>query len=285
METKTFQQNETNFLNDYGQYADSRMRAIGEYFSDLMGCGPEGWCAFRWYFKDQSRRKVMAHIFSCPTERQFARSNNHQRLFPNPAAFGNSRNQPIGSSRGMSRYPYVNRNPAIRTTTLPPTIKTCANACMPQCNNRCLQVCPYSLLSGNWLFPEIQSNCCFIHEFVNSNRCHGTACERGRKREGTNDNVLVRDHKIFQNIRFSPKKTVECRDECMPYCTPQCLDAYSMADMNSKPKVCKAGVQRTSVRFYSSVSVCMPDCTQECITAPPLMVPCVFDTVCHCPAG
>ncbi|CAI2356989.1 unnamed protein product [Caenorhabditis sp. 36 PRJEB53466] len=73
------------------------------------------------------------------------------------------------------------------------------------------------------------------------------------------------------NIRFSPKKAIECRDECMPYCTPQCLDAYLMADKNSKPKVCKA--------------VCMPECSDECVSAPPLMVPCVFDNVCHCPAG
>uniref|UniRef100_A0A1I7UQ67 TIL domain-containing protein n=1 Tax=Caenorhabditis tropicalis TaxID=1561998 RepID=A0A1I7UQ67_9PELO len=194
-----------------------------------MGCGAEGWCAFR----------------CCPTERQqhMARTNKaSRRIYPNPN-FGNNRNQQVtGSSRAMtmSRYPYVNRNPAVRTTTPAPLLKQCANACMPQCSSRCLQ-----------RYNQI------VASFMNSLTAidvMGQPVEEPRK-----------------NVRFSPKKTVECRDECMPYCTPQCLEAYSAAEQNLKPKVCKA--------------VCMPDCTEECVTAPPLMVPCIFDNVCHCPAG
>ncbi|EFO83083.1 hypothetical protein CRE_00359 [Caenorhabditis remanei] len=223
-------QNETNFLNDYGHYADSRMRAIGEYFSDLMGCGAEGWCAFR----------------CCPTERQHMSRTNQapRRVYPNPV-FGNARNQQrTGSSRGgvnLNRYPYVNRNPAVRTTTAASLLKQCANACMPQCTPRCLQ-----------RYNQIVAS--FMNSLTAIDVMGQPVNEEPRK-----------------NIRFSPKKSIECRDECMPYCTPQCLDAYSTAELNLKPKVCKA--------------VCMPDCTEECVTAPPLMVPCIFDNVCHCPAG
>uniref|UniRef100_A0A8R1DHQ1 Uncharacterized protein n=1 Tax=Caenorhabditis japonica TaxID=281687 RepID=A0A8R1DHQ1_CAEJA len=179
------------------------MRAIGEYFSDLMGCGPEGWCAFR----------------CCPSERQLARNmQSSHRVYPNPAAFASRRSQGgTGSSKGSRKgYTYLNRSPA-RTTTSPQVIEQCANACMPRCSSRCLQ-----------RYNQI------VASFMNSLTAidvMGQPVNEGGNRK---------------NIRFSPSKTIECRDECMPYCTPQCLDAYSIADRNSQPKICKAG----SIVYY-----------------------------------
>ncbi|CAI5455396.1 unnamed protein product [Caenorhabditis angaria] len=101
-------------LSDSVNYADNRMKAIGEYFSDLMGCGDEGWCAFR----------------CCPTSTT-------RRFYPNP----NYNTQQYGRILENTRKtPYMNRNPVMRTTTttLSPA-KHCAKACMPQCTTRCLQ--------------------------------------------------------------------------------------------------------------------------------------------------
>ncbi|CAB3399349.1 unnamed protein product [Caenorhabditis bovis] len=194
------------------------MKAIGEYFSDLMGCGEEGWCAFR----------------CCPSVRQ----NAHRRYFPNPAT--SPYNVKPMNPRPMSRYPYVNRNPTIMTTTTLAPMKQCANACMPGCTSRCLK-----------RYNQI------VTSFMNSL----TAIDvMGQPVQSP-----------AHNIRFSPKKSVQCRDECMPYCTPQCVDTYAFIAQKTDPKVCKAA--------------CMPDCLDDCVNSPPLMVPCVFDGVCHCPAG
>ncbi|CAD6185371.1 unnamed protein product [Caenorhabditis auriculariae] len=201
-------------LNDtpsnYGYYADSRMKAIGEYFSDLMGCGPDGWCAFK----------------CCPpTQRSAKRYSLSSYVRP----LGQSRTNGVVSSR----------NPVMTPTMAPPSKRVCAKACMPGCNSRCLQ-----------RYNQI------VASFMNSLTA-----------------IDVMGHPVNEQseVRLAPPKQTECRDECMPYCSTECLSAYSQMASFSPPKVCQ--------------SVCMPYCLEECVHAPPLMTPCVFTGACHCPPG